>query len=118
MLWPYRLIICTIVATSIFVAILSGCQTSDQAISDGGFCSETQITAFIPSFDADQATIPDIRPLLVLFLIVFVAIWITKNWTIILPNPIPCPIRSYRPSRSTPFVRQTFLPYLFATRDP
>ncbi len=117
MAWFSHILIGTLVATSIFVAVLSGCQLTDQTTENGGFCSETQITEFIPSFDADLATIPDIRPLFILILVICTAIWITKNWTILPPNPIPCPIRSYRPSRSTPFVRPTFLPYFAAIRD-
>lgn len=122
MTWLHRMLICTIVATSIFIAVLSGCSLSDQSTTDGGFCSETQIAPYIPQFDADIATEPAIR-LFLLVLIISTAIWIIKNHFNLRPTTYNLPTR-FRSKRSNhtphskPFTKDVYLPYLFATRDP
>lgn len=115
--WVTRLLIGTLVATGIFVAVVSGCDSVLFPTSnEGGSCTEAHIIPFIPT----HATLVDIplisRILLFLVAIVLVAIAIPKtNYAI----DADARRRSRAgPRQSMPFYRRLFLPYLCAMRDP
>ncbi len=115
--WITRLLIGTLVATGIFVAIVSGC---DSALfptpNDGGSCTDSYITPLIPT----HATLVDI-PLISRVLLFLVAIVLTIATIPKINYAIDADARRRSragPRQTLPFYNRLFLPYLCATRDP
>lgn len=115
--WFARILIGTLVAAGIFVAVVSGCQPGlFSSPSDGGSCTEARINPFVP-IHADLVDIPTVsRVFLFVILIALTIAAIPKTDY----NADPNERRRSRagPRQSLPFYKRLFLPYLCATRDP
>lgn len=114
--WITRLLIGTLVAAGIFVAMVSGCQSGLIAPTDGGSCTEARFEPFVP-IPSTLVDIPTLaRILLFLVAITLVLTGIPKT------NYDADPNKRHRsragPRQTLPFYKRLFLPYLCATRDP
>ncbi len=111
--WITRLLIGTMVAATLFVAIVSGCQSGLIAPTDGGSCAEARLEPLLPT----PSTLVDI-PTLARILLFLVAITLA---VVAVPKTDYADARRRSragPRQTLPFYRRLFLPYLCATRDP
>lgn len=114
--WITRLLIGTLVAAGIFVAVVSGCQSGLIVANDGGSCAEAHIAPFIPTH-ADLVDIPLLSRVL-LFLVAIALVITATPKTNYAADPNKRRRSRAGPRQSMPFYRRLFLPYLCATRDP
>lgn len=114
--WLSRLLVCVLVATGIFVAVVSSCQSLLHDAPSGGSCSETQIEPAMPLGIVTDAIVP-LVPLLWFAAAVTTIVALVQK-----PNfHVAAAIRTrwrFGPSGTKPFFKDLFLPYLAATRDP
>jgi len=114
--WITRLLIGTLVAAGIFVAVVSGCQSGLIVPQDGGSCTEARFEPFVPT----PSTLVDIPTLarILLFLVAIVLFLSGIPRTNCKADPNKRRLSRAGPRQSMPFFRRLFLPYLCATRDP